>query len=353
MTGAIVTTAPHPSVAPRKPLLEIRNLTKRFPVRGGGVVRAVEDVSFTIGRGETFALVGESGCGKTTVTKLVLGLEKPTSGQILFDGADLATATSSQLHAYRRQVQAVFQDPYSSLNPRLRVHTIIAEPLMAHGIGDRASRRQRVAELLDVVGLPATAADLYPHEFSGGQRQRIAIARALALKPSFMVLDEPISALDVSIRAQILNLLADIQDEFGLTYLVVAHDLALVEHFSSSVGVMYLGSMVELGPTDAVFSRPRHPYTQALLASVPRPDPDHRAPVGVIHGEIGSAMAPPPGCKFHPRCPHAADICKTTPPVDRVLAPDQIVACHLAETLQPFSVSQAQFSPAQLFPAKA
>jgi oligopeptide/dipeptide ABC transporter ATP-binding protein len=324
------------SSAPPTPLLEVRGLTKRFAGRGGGVVRAVENVSFSIGRGETFALVGESGCGKTTVTKLVLGLEKPTSGEILFHGADLAKASSSAMHAYRREAQAVFQDPYSSLNPRLRVQTIIAEPLMAHGIGDRSSQRGRVFEVLDVVGLPKTAAGLYPHEFSGGQRQRIAIARALALKPSFMVLDEPISALDVSIRAQILNLLADIQDQFGLTYLIVAHDLALVEHFSSSVGVMYLGSMAELGPTEAVFSAPLHPYTKALLASVPRPDPEHRAPVGVIKGEIGSAMAPPPGCKFHPRCPFAMDICKTIPPVDRVLAPDQIVACHLAE---PISIS--------------
>jgi oligopeptide/dipeptide ABC transporter ATP-binding protein len=323
------------------PLLEVRNLTKRFSVRGGGVVRAVEDISFTIRRGETFALVGESGCGKTTVTKLVLGLEKPTSGEILFDGTDLAKASAPDIRAYRRQAQAVFQDPYSSLNPRLKVQTIIAEPLMAHGIGDRFSRRQRVAELLDVVGLPATAADLYPHEFSGGQRQRIAIARALALKPSFMVLDEPISALDVSIRAQILNLLADIQDEFGLTYLVVAHDLALVEHFSSNVGVMYLGSMAELGATSAVFSHPRHPYTQALLASVPRPDPDHQTPTGVIHGEIGSAMAPPPGCKFNPRCPYTIDRCRTAVPDYRMLAPDQRAACHLAESLATPSLSPA------------
>jgi oligopeptide/dipeptide ABC transporter ATP-binding protein len=321
------------SSAPPPPLLEVRNLTKRFAGRGGGVVRAVENVSFSISRGETLALVGESGCGKTTVTKLVLGLEKPTSGEILFHGADLAKASSPAMHAYRREAQAVFQDPYSSLNPRLRVRTIIAEPLMAHGIGDRSSQRGRVSEVLDVVGLPKTAAGLYPHEFSGGQRQRIAIARALALKPSFMVLDEPISALDVSIRAQILNLLADIQDQFGLTYLIVAHDLALVEHFSSTVGVMYLGSMAELGPTEAVFSAPRHPYTKALLASVPRPDPEHRPPVGVIKGEIGSAMAPPPGCKFHPRCPFAIDICRTTSPIDRVLAPDQIVACHLAESI--------------------
>jgi oligopeptide/dipeptide ABC transporter ATP-binding protein len=328
-------TQPTTKATAAAPLLEIRNLTKRFPVRGGGAVRAVEDVSFTIGRGETFALVGESGCGKTTLTKLVLGLEQPTSGGIRFNGQDLAKASSRTMHAYRRQAQAVFQDPYSSLNPRMRVSKIIAEPLMAHGIGDRASQRARVLEMLDVVGLPKAAADLYPHEFSGGQRQRVAIARALALKPSFMVLDEPISALDVSVRAQILNLLADIQDEFGLTYLIVAHDLALVEHFSSSVGVMYLGSMAELGPTEQVFTHPKHPYTQALLASVPRPDPDHRAPVGVIKGEIGSAMAPPPGCKFHPRCPYAEAVCSTTAPSDRALGPQHLVACHFAETIVP------------------
>jgi oligopeptide/dipeptide ABC transporter ATP-binding protein len=325
------------------PLLEIRHLTKRFALRGGGVVRAVEDISFSVKRGETFALVGESGCGKTTVTKLVLGLEKPTSGEIRFDGADLAKASPAAMRAYRRQAQAVFQDPYSSLNPRLRVGKIIAEPLMAHGIGDRTSRRERVCEVLDVVGLPKTAAELYPHEFSGGQRQRIAIARALALKPAFMVLDEPISALDVSIRAQILNLLADIQDEFGLTYLIVAHDLALVEHISSHVGVMYLGSMAELGPTDAVFTRPKHPYTRALLASVPRPDPDHQAPQSAVSGEIGSAMAPPPGCKFHPRCPFAEDICRTTPPTERPVG-EQLVACHFAETLPPLSIAQPEES---------
>ena len=325
------------------PLLKIRNLTKHFNVRGGGLVRAVENVSLSIGRGETFALVGESGCGKTTLTKLVLGLEKPTSGEILFRGADLITASSKVMQDYRRQAQAVFQDPYSSLNPRMRVCKIIAEPLMAHGVGDRSGQRARVLEMLDVVGLPKTAADLYPHEFSDGQRQRIAIARALALKPSFMVLDEPISALDVSVRAQILNLLADIQDEFGLTYLIVAHDLALVEHFSSSVGVMYLGSVAELGPTQSVFSRPKHPYTKALLASAPRPDPNHRAPIGVIRGEIGSAMAPPAGCKFHPRCPHGVELCKSAAPLDRELSPSHLVACHRAEALVP--PTEASVSP--------
>jgi oligopeptide/dipeptide ABC transporter ATP-binding protein len=315
------------------PLLAVRNLTKRFAVRGGGQVRAVEDVSFEIRRGETFALVGESGCGKTTLTRLVLGLETPTSGAILFDGTDLVGASRQAMHGYRRRAQAVFQDPYASLNPRLKVRTIIAEPLMAHGVGDRAGRLARVHELLDVVGLPRTAADLYPHEFSGGQRQRIAIARALALQPGFMVLDEPISALDVSIRAQILNLLADIQEEFGLTYLVVAHDLALVEHFSSQVAVMYLGSLVEHGPTARVFGAPRHPYTRALLASVPRPDPDHVPPIDVIRGEIGSAMAPPPGCKFHPRCPLAQPVCRTDAPPLRPFGDDQHAACHFAETV--------------------
>jgi oligopeptide/dipeptide ABC transporter ATP-binding protein len=321
------------------PLLEVRNLTKRFPARGGGVIRAVENVSFRIGRGETFALVGESGCGKTTLTKLVLGLERPTSGDVLFDGVALGATSRAALKSYRRQAQAVFQDPYASLNPRLSVRTIVAEPLMAHGIGDRASRRRRVAELLDLVGLPAAAADLYPHAFSGGQRQRIAIARALALKPSFIALDEPISALDVSIRAQILNLLADIQDEFGLTYLFVAHDLALVEHFSSQVGVMYLGAMAELGPTATVFARPSHPYTRALLACVPRPDPDHRAPAGVVRGEIGSAVAPPAGCKFHPRCPHATDVCAADVPAARAAPPGQLVACHHIDVIPPLSSS--------------
>ncbi len=312
-----------------KPILDVANLTKVFNIRGGGTVRAVEDVSFSIRRGETLALVGESGCGKTTVTKLLLGLEKPSSGQIAFDGLDIATASRSSIMKYRRQVQAVFQDPFASLNPRLKVRTIIAEPLMAHSIGDAKSRKARVLELLDVVGLPSSAAHLYPHEFSGGQRQRIAIARALALRPAFMILDEPTSALDVSVRAQILNLLADIQDEFGLTYLIVAHDLALVEHFSSAVAVMYLGSIAELGSTESVFANPQHPYTQALLASVPRPDPDHRPPTDVILGEIGSAISPPTGCKFHPRCPKAVEICRTLAPVYPDSRPDRLVACHL------------------------
>jgi oligopeptide/dipeptide ABC transporter ATP-binding protein len=315
--------------------LEIRGLTKHFPVKGGwlrrGTVKAVDDVSFAIAPGDTFALVGESGCGKTTIAKLVLLLEKPTAGAILFDGRDLTTASAKEIRAYRRQAQAVFQDPYASLNPRLRVRTIVAEPILAQESVPARALRRRVEELLEIVGLPPAAADLYPHEFSGGQRQRIAIARALAPQPRFMVLDEPISALDVSIRAQILNLLADIQEQFTLTYLIIAHDLALVEHFSTRVGVMYLGALVEYGATERIFSRPSHPYTQALLAAVPRPDPDFRPRQDAIRGEIGNALNPPPGCTFHPRCPHAFGPCPTLAPRMRQVAEDHRAACHLLE----------------------
>jgi oligopeptide/dipeptide ABC transporter ATP-binding protein len=317
-------------------LLEVRDLRKHFRVGGGplrkaGLVRAVEGVSFSVETGETVALVGESGCGKTTIAKMVLMLERPTGGSILFEGRDLTRLSGADLKAYRRSVQAVFQDPYASLNPRLRVRTIIAEPILAHERPDRATLRRRVEEVLDVVGLPSSAADLFPHEFSGGQRQRVAIARALAVNPRCIVLDEPISALDVSIRAQILNLLADIQERFRLAYLIIAHDLALVEHFSTRVAVMYLGNMVEAGQTEEVFARPRHPYTQALLASVPRPDPDHRPPADAIRGEIASALAPPPGCKFHPRCPRALPRCATEEPLWRSLGHAHGGACHVAE----------------------
>ena len=316
-------------------LLEVRDLVCHFRVGSGfgpaGVVKAVDGVSFSVEEGETLALVGESGCGKTTIAKLVLMLERPTSGAILFEGEDLSRLPRAGIHRYRRRVQAVFQDPYASLNPRLRVRTIIAEPILAHERPDRATLDHRVAEVLEVVGLPASAADLFPHEFSGGQRQRIAIARALSLKPRCIVLDEPISALDVSIRAQILNLLADIQAQFKLTYLIIAHDLALVEHFSTRVGVMYLGNLVETGSTDEVFSKPAHPYTRALLASVPRPDPDHRAPIDAIRGEIGSAMSPPPGCKFHPRCPQAFEACMSQPPGWHAIGSTHQASCHLQE----------------------
>lgn len=298
-----------------RPLLQVRQLQKHFKVRHStAAVRAVDNVSFDVPAGTTFALVGESGCGKTTCAKLILGLETPSSGAIFFDGQDVHRLGRAERRAWRREMQAVFQDPYSSLNPRLRVRTIIAEPILAHERPTRAELDRRIAEVLDVVGLPADAAQRYPHEFSGGQRQRVAVARALALRPRMLVLDEPTSALDVSIRAQILNLLGDIQQEFGLTYLLIAHDLALVEHFADTVGVMYLGDMVEQGPARQVFASPVHPYTRALLGSVLRPDPDQPLPVGVVRGEIGSALAPPPGCKFHPRCPQAVEGCSAARP---------------------------------------
>ncbi len=256
----------------------------------------------------------------------------PTHGTIRFDGRDIATLSRAELQAHRKQVQAVFQDPYASLNPRLRVGAIIAEPLLAHGQPGRAALRRRVEEVLDVVGLPASAARLYPHEFSGGQRQRIAIARALALQPRLMVLDEPVSALDVSIRAQVLNLLLDIQREYALTYLVIAHDLALVEHFSTRTAVVYLGGIAEDGPTRSVFGSPGHPYTKALLAAVPQPDPDIGPLDVAMLGEVGSALDPPTGCRFHPRCPHAMPVCSTTrPPSHAAPGPGHVAACHLLQ----------------------
>ncbi len=307
-------------------MLELDGLTRHYRTRHG-VVRAVENVSLTLRAGGTLALVGESGCGKTTIAKMILQLEQPDAGTIRFEGADVAHMDRAALHRYRRDVMAVFQDPYASLNPRMRVANIIAEPILAHEKPGRAALDKRIAEVLDIVGLPVSAARLYPHEFSGGQRQRIAIARALALQPRLMVLDEPVSALDVSIRAQVLNLLQDIQDQFGLTYLIIAHDLALVEHFSSDVAVIYLGRVAEAGPTAEVFAGPRHPYTQALLAAVPLPDPDHVLSEAAAAGEIASALNPPPGCRFNPRCPRAQDICRTTVPELR--GTPHAAACHL------------------------
>nr|WP_245286184.1 oligopeptide/dipeptide ABC transporter ATP-binding protein [Bradyrhizobium sp. WSM1417] len=312
--------------------LELRNLSKHFTVRsdrGKATVRAVERVSLEIPEGQTVALVGESGCGKTTIAKLVLKLETPTSGAVTFDGKTLKEMSRKEIKDYRRQVQAVFQDPYASLNPRLTVRRIITEPILAHYRRDRATLNARVAELLEIVGLPPRAADLYPHEFSGGQRQRIAIARALALNPRVIILDEPISALDVSIRAQVLNLLMDIQEKFGLTYLLIAHDLALVEHLSTRVAVIYLGSVVETGESEQIFAAPKHPYTQALLNAVPRPDPDYVPKAAESFDDTGSALEPPGGCKFHPRCPYAMAVCKTdNPPLTKV-ADGREAACHL------------------------
>src|SRR5437773_7575262 len=316
------------------PLLETTDLTKHFSVRRGtlgfgtGLVRAVDSISFTIAAATTLGLVGESGCGKTTTSRLILGLERPTAGRIQFEGKDVATLGRDDGRHYRRSVQAVFQDPYASLDPRMRVSATVAEPLVINSELDAVARRRRVAELLDLVGLPERAATLYPHEFSGGQRQRIAIARALALEPKLVVLDEPVSALDVSIRAQILNLLRDLQSRLGLSYLFIAHDLAAVAHMSHTIAVMYLGKIVEIGPAETVAASPRHPYTQALFSAALPSHPDEKRDEVVVTGEVPSPLAPPSGCRFHPRCPHAMARCSTEEPA---LGPEarRLVACHL------------------------
>jgi len=320
-------------------LLDIQNLVKHFPVNIGaglwrkkGLVKAVDGVSFSIPKGGTFGLVGESGCGKTTLAKLILLLEKPTSGSMLFQGDDLTTMNRKEIREYRRQAQAVFQDPYSSLDPRMKVGSILKEPIRAHNSMSRQEMKERISEILEIVKLPQGSDQFYPHEFSGGQRQRIAVARALVLNSKFIVLDEPVSALDVSIRSQILNLLADIQQQFDLTYLVIAHDLALVEHVSSEVGVMYLGNIVEKGPASKVFSESLHPYTKALLAAIPRPDPDYPKAKALITGEIASPLNPPDGCKFRPRCPDAMEICQTTMPALKPIAENHEVACYLYDS---------------------
>jgi oligopeptide transport system ATP-binding protein len=321
------------------PLLEVRNLVKHFPVGGGmfskpvGVVRAIDDVSFTLRKGETLGLVGESGCGKTTTGRCILQLERPTSGSIVFEGIDMVTLDPAELRAFRRRVQVIFQDPYSSLNPRMTVEQILAEPLKVHGIvRDRGERELRVRELLVQVGLLPQHAGRYPHQLSGGQRQRVGIARALAMEPSLIVCDEPVSALDVSIQAQIINLLEELQERLGLTYLFIAHDLSVVRHISDRVAVMYLGKIVEIADRQALYEEPLHPYTRALLSAVPIPDPklEAKRERTVLRGEVPSPLNPPSGCVFHPRCPVAVDRCSAEIPPLREIRPGHWAACHLA-----------------------
>jgi oligopeptide transport system ATP-binding protein len=326
-----------PIAAAAPPLLEVKGLRMHFPISEGvligrkiGEVKAVDGVDFTIRRGETMGLVGESGCGKTTTGRCILRLERPTAGQILYDGVDVAELDQRGLRALRRRIQVVFQDPYASLNPRLKVGAVLDEPMRVHGVGGRAAARAaRIRELLSVCGLSPAFADRYPHEMSGGQRQRVGIARALALEPEFIVCDEPVSALDVSIQAQIVNLLEDLRERFGLTYLFIAHDLSVVRHVCQRVAVMYLGRIVELSDCDALFDRPLHPYTQALLSAVPIPDPAVEATrtFRPVTGEVPSPIDPPSGCVFHPRCPIAVAECRRARPELRELRPGHWVAC--------------------------
>ncbi|MBO0720155.1 MAG: ABC transporter ATP-binding protein [Blastocatellia bacterium] len=315
------------------PLIEITDLKKYFPASHNQMVRAVDGVTFTIGRGETMGLVGESGCGKTTVGRCILRLIEPSGGEIRFDGRDLVNLGRAELRALRRRMQIIFQDPYSSLNPRLSVGAIIAEPLEIHGMGSVVERRERVRELLSVVGFDPATADRYPHQFSGGQRQRIGIARALALNPDFIVADEPVSALDVSVQAQVVNLLQDLQEKFGLTYLFISHGLAVVKHVSTRVGVMYLGKLVELAPAQEIYEQPLHPYTMALLEAIPVPDPELRnRPIRRLSGDVPSPISPPSGCRFHTRCPYVMERCRTEEPVYTEVTPGHWVSCFLHES---------------------
>ena len=320
-------------------LVSVTGLKKHFPIMKGvfrrqiGAVRAVDDISFDIYRGETLGLVGESGSGKSTAGRTVLRLEKPTAGSILFEGRDLADLSSSELRKLRPRMQMVFQNPHSSLNPRMTVASIIGEPLVEHRTLTKQERRARIGELLDMVGLDPSHANRYPHEFSGGQRQRIGIARAIALDPDFIVCDEPIAALDVSIQAQVVNLLERVQDELGLAYLFISHDMSMVRHIADRVAVMYLGRIVELAPVDQLYGSPKHPYTRALHSAVPVPDPvveGQRVRV-ILKGDIPSPANPPSGCSFHTRCPVARDRCATEVPENREIEPGHVVACHFAD----------------------
>jgi oligopeptide/dipeptide ABC transporter ATP-binding protein len=330
--------------APQATIIEVERLRNWFPIRRGllrrvvGNVRAVDDVSFDIRQGETLSLVGESGCGKTTTSRCILRALTPTAGAIRFrtqDGrqVDVAKVPKAELRPLRREMQMIFQDPFSSLNPRMTIMDIVGEPLLVNGMTDLAARRERVRELLEVVQLPAQYLNRFPHAFSGGQRQRIGIARALALNPALIVADEPVSALDVSVQAQIVNLMLDLQDRLGLSYLFVAHDLSVVKHVSHRVAVMYVGKIVEIAPTRSLFARPLHPYTEALLSAVPVPDPRQRSRRIVLAGDVADPANVPPGCPFHPRCAYSVERCRVEPPALRELAPNHSASCHRAEEL--------------------
>lgn len=324
-------------MAEKQPLLEIKNLKKHFEIRKGllnnkiSYLKAVDDVSFTINKGETLGLVGESGCGKTTTGRTILKLYEPTSGQIIYDGKDIANLNYREMIPYRKKMQMIFQDPYASLDARMTVGDIIGEAIDIHKLATGRERMDRIYYLLERVGLNSEHANRYPHEFSGGQRQRIGIARALAVQPQFIICDEPISALDVSIQAQVVNMLEDLQDELGLTYLFIAHDLSMVKHISNRIGVMYLGNMVEIGESNELYTKPLHPYTKALLSAIPIPDPDEAEAKEriVLQGEIPSPIDPPEGCRFRSRCRYAKDICGKETPKLKDVGAGHCVACHL------------------------